>query len=43
MSANDTGSFLSMTFASALVQVKRSFDRFMQSQLKSIEDTKVNS
>lgn len=43
MSAQDTGSFLSMTFASALVQVKRSFDKFMQAQLQSIlRDTKVN-
>lgn len=41
MSAQDTGSFLSMTFASALVQVKRSFDRFMQSQMDSIKDSKV--
>lgn len=29
MSAQDTGSFLSMTFANALVQAKRNFDRFM--------------
>lgn len=42
MSAQDTGSFLSMTFASALVQVKRAFDKFMQAQLQSIHDTKVN-
>ncbi|XP_049783051.1 exocyst complex component 1 [Schistocerca cancellata] len=42
MSAQDTGSFLSMTFASALVQVKRSFDRFMMAQLKSIEEARVN-
>ncbi|XP_043276360.1 exocyst complex component 1 [Venturia canescens] len=43
MSAQDTGSFLSMTFASALVQVKRAFDKFMQAQLQSIlRDTKVN-
>ena len=42
MSAQDTGSFLSMSFASALVQVKRNFDRFMQAQLKSVEETKVN-
>ncbi|XP_015430191.1 PREDICTED: exocyst complex component 1 [Dufourea novaeangliae] len=43
MSAQDTGSFLSMTFASALIQVKRSFDKFMQTQLQSILcDTKVN-
>lgn len=43
MSAQDTGSFLSMTFASTLVQIKRSFDKFMQSQLQSIlKDTKIN-
>ncbi|XP_076750967.1 exocyst complex component Sec3 [Xylocopa sonorina] len=43
MSAQDTGSFLSMTFASALIQVKRAFDKFMQTQLQSIlSDTKVN-
>lgn len=43
MSAQDTGSFLSMTFASALVQVKRAFDKFMQTQQQSIlRDTKVN-
>ncbi|XP_034249053.1 exocyst complex component 1 isoform X2 [Thrips palmi] len=42
MSAQDTGSFLSMSFASALVQVKRNFDRFMQAQLRSIEDTRPN-
>ncbi|KOX67727.1 Exocyst complex component 1 [Melipona quadrifasciata] len=39
----DTGSFLSMTFASALIQVKRAFDKFMQTQLQSILcDIKVN-
>ncbi|XP_032671124.1 exocyst complex component 1 [Odontomachus brunneus] len=43
MSAQDTGSFLSMTFASALIHVKRAFDKFMQAQLQSILcDTKVN-
>ncbi|XP_054735089.1 exocyst complex component 1-like isoform X1 [Anastrepha obliqua] len=41
MSAQDTHSFLSMTFASALVQVKRNFDRFMQQQLLSIKEAKV--
>lgn len=41
MSAQDTHSFLSMTFASALVQVKRNFDRFMQQQLFSIKEAKV--
>lgn len=42
MSAQDTGSFLSMTFASSLVQAKRAFDKFMQMQQQSILDTKVN-
>lgn len=41
MSAQDTGSFLSMTFASALVQVKRSFDKFMQQQMDSIKEARV--
>lgn len=41
MSAQDAHSFLSMTFASALVQVKRSFDKFMQLQLQSIKDSKL--
>ncbi|KAL7733248.1 hypothetical protein ACLKA6_004753 [Drosophila palustris] len=41
MSAQDTHSFLSMTFASALVQVKRNFDRFMQQQLQSIKEAKL--
>uniref|UniRef100_A0A2L2Y966 Exocyst complex component 1 n=1 Tax=Parasteatoda tepidariorum TaxID=114398 RepID=A0A2L2Y966_PARTP len=42
MSAQDTGSFLSMTFASVLVQAKRNFDKFMNSQIKSIEEAKVS-
>ncbi|XP_026850183.1 exocyst complex component 1 [Drosophila persimilis] len=42
MSAQDTHSFLSMTFASALVQVKRNFDRFMQQQLQSIREAKLH-
>lgn len=41
MSARDTHSFLSMTFASVLVHVKRNFDRFMQQQLQSIKDAKL--
>lgn len=40
MSAQDAHSFLSMTFASVLVQVKRSFDKFMQLQLQSIREAK---
>lgn len=43
MSAQDTGSFLSMTFASSLIQVKRAFDKYMKAQLQSILcDTKIN-
>lgn len=41
MSAQDAQSFLSMTFGSALIHVKRSFDKFMQLQLQSIKDAKV--
>ncbi|XP_031637520.1 exocyst complex component 1 [Contarinia nasturtii] len=41
MSAQDAHSFLSMTFASALVQVKRNFDKFMNIQLQSIIESKV--
>lgn len=35
-------SFLSNTFASVLIQVKRSLDRFMQQQLDSIRDCKLS-
>lgn len=41
MSAQDAQSFLSMTFASALVQVKRIFDKFMHIQLQSIKEAKL--
>lgn len=41
MSANDTGSFLSMTYGSALVHVKRNYDKLMHAHLKSIQDVKV--
>lgn len=41
MSAQDAQSFLSMTFASALVQVKRNFDKFMNAQLQSIMESRV--
>lgn len=34
-------SFLSNTFASVLIQVKRSLDRFMQMQIDSIKDYKM--
>ncbi|XP_065352705.1 exocyst complex component 1 isoform X1 [Cloeon dipterum] len=42
MLAQDTGNFLSVTFATLLVQVKRNFDKFMTAQIKSIEETKPN-
>ncbi|XP_055534172.1 exocyst complex component 1 [Wyeomyia smithii] len=41
MSAQDAHSFLSMTFASALIHVKRNFDKFMNLQLQSIQEAKV--
>jgi len=41
MTAQDAQSFLSMTYASVLVQVKRNFDKFMQLQLQSIQEAKV--
>ncbi|GAB0097853.1 Exocyst complex component 1 [Sergentomyia squamirostris] len=41
MSAQDAHSFLSMTFASALVHVKRNFDKFMQIQLQSVREARV--
>lgn len=41
MAMQDAQSFLSMTYASSLVQVKRNFDRFMQLQLQSIQEAKA--
>ena len=41
MSAQDTGSFLSITFGSVLVHVKRSYDKYMQIQEKSIIDARL--
>uniref|UniRef100_A0A0K8SIQ1 Exocyst complex component Sec3 PIP2-binding N-terminal domain-containing protein n=2 Tax=Lygus hesperus TaxID=30085 RepID=A0A0K8SIQ1_LYGHE len=38
MSTQDAGSFLSKSFGPVLVQVKRTYDRFMQNQLQSIHD-----
>lgn len=40
--AQDAGSFLSKVFASSLVQIKRNFDRFIKTQINSIEDYKVS-
>lgn len=42
LSAQDAGSFLSKSFGPVLVQVKRSYDRFMQIQLQSILDCRGN-
>uniref|UniRef100_A0A0V0G9U3 Putative exocyst protein sec3 n=1 Tax=Triatoma dimidiata TaxID=72491 RepID=A0A0V0G9U3_TRIDM len=42
LSAQDAGSFLSKSFGPVLVQVKRSYDRFMQTQLQSILDCRGN-
>ncbi|XP_052078760.1 exocyst complex component 1-like isoform X1 [Mytilus californianus] len=39
--AQDAGSFLSVTFASCLVKIKRNFDKFIQNQIAAIEDYKV--
>ncbi|KAK7070457.1 Exocyst complex component 1 [Halocaridina rubra] len=41
LTAEDTGSFLSTTFGSCLVQAKRNFDRFMNSQIQSIIECRV--
>ncbi|XP_060579984.1 exocyst complex component 1-like isoform X4 [Ruditapes philippinarum] len=38
----DAGSFLSVTFASSLVKVKRNFDKFVLLQIKAIEENKVS-
>ncbi len=40
LSAQDTGSFLAISLGTALVQVKRNFDRFMEAQRKSIADSR---
>lgn len=41
MSAQDTGSFLSITFGSVLVHVKRNYDKYMQTQEKSIRESRL--
>lgn len=42
MSAQDTGSFLSKSFGSVLVLVKRDYDKFMTAQLESIVECRGN-
>ncbi|XP_069131565.1 exocyst complex component 1-like isoform X2 [Argopecten irradians] len=39
--AQNTGSFLSVTFASCLVKIKRNFDRFIQNQIRAIQECRV--
>ncbi|KAK2160905.1 hypothetical protein LSH36_125g04005 [Paralvinella palmiformis] len=41
-SAEDTGSFLSKTYGSCLIKVKRSFDHFVERQIQMIHDTRPN-
>lgn len=41
LSAQDTGSFLAISLGTVLVQIKRNFDRFMQAQVKSIEEARA--
>ncbi|KAL7644538.1 UNVERIFIED_CONTAM: hypothetical protein RMT77_004074 [Armadillidium vulgare] len=41
LSAEDTGSFLSITFGSCLIQAKRNYDNFMGLQINSIKECRV--
>jgi hypothetical protein len=41
LSTQNTGSFLTISFGTVLVQVKRNFDKFMQLQQKSIEESRA--
>lgn len=38
----DTGSFLAISFGTVLVQIKRNFDKFMQLQQRSIEESRAS-
>ncbi|KAK3606322.1 hypothetical protein CHS0354_041956 [Potamilus streckersoni] len=42
INTQDAGSFLSKTFASSLVRIKRNFDSFIEMQIKAISETKVS-
>ncbi|CAE1251875.1 EXOC1 [Acanthosepion pharaonis] len=42
INTQDTGSFLSMTFANCLVKIKRNFDRFIQNQITAIQESKIS-
>ena len=41
LSTQDTGSFLAISFGTVLVQIKRNFDKFMQLQHTSIQESKT--
>ncbi|RWS16624.1 exocyst complex component 1-like protein [Dinothrombium tinctorium] len=41
LSTQDAGSFLAKTYGNILIHVKRNFDKFMQSQVTAIEETKA--
>merc|ERR1719510_947935 len=43
LSAQDKGSFLAIALGTVLVQIKRNFDKFMQLQLRSIEEARAPS
>ncbi|XP_048237004.1 exocyst complex component 1-like isoform X1 [Haliotis rufescens] len=40
--SQDMGSFLSKTFGNCLVKVKRNFDKYIQVQIRGVEETKVS-
>ncbi|ELT89930.1 hypothetical protein CAPTEDRAFT_229168 [Capitella teleta] len=42
INAEDTGSFLSKTFGTCLVQIKRNFDKFIQTQIGSIQESRLS-
>lgn len=42
LKAEDTGSFLSKTFANCLVQIKRNFDKFVELRIQSIHEYKLS-
>jgi len=43
LSTQDTGSFLAISLGTVLVNIKRNFDKFMQMQLRSIEEARAPS
>jgi len=43
LSTQEAGSFLAISLGTVLIQIKRNFDKFMQLQLKSIEEARAPS